>query len=399
MNAKVQDIRFIKDMTGVGLTTDWDVLGTDLGIPVYSPSQQRMYFLYGDTFGVPEGVEYKDNLVCAVADPDHKAVNWRGTIAGYTENFDLTNGIRWDGFLADENGMARELIKAHHSGKQDDREVTKICQGGIEIDGALYFFYESIRRWGPPGSSMWYINYCGAIKSTDGGKTFRRVHDLTWVETDEGEFAPMIKEFAEQDMNLQPSGYDLDLSTHVGPCFGQLYPLDGKDGYIYIYGRYGGRAHGIKVGRVKKADFETFAAYEYLTGFKDGEPVWVKGAEGLKILVEKNAACDIIPARTSNMSVAWNSYLSKWLLTYYKPGEGIACCLSDTPYGPYTEPEIMIPMNHPVLVKDSPDGTSALYGGFIHELLSRENGRKIILVISQWHKKFYNSRLFEITFE
>ena len=385
-------------MTGVGITTPWDVLGTDLGIPVYSPSRRRMYFLFGDTFGVPPGAVFKDNKVCAVGGPEGPVTNWRGTIAGYTAKFDLTDGIRWDGFL-DKDGKARSLIRAHHTANRQKKEVTKICQGGIEIDGALYCFYESIREWGPTGSGIWWVSYCGVIKSVDGGATFERVHDLSWVETDTGEHAQLIKELVEQDMDLQPSGYQFDLSAHVAPSFAQVFVLNGKDGYAYIYGRHAGRIHGIKVGRVKKTQFEKFAEYEYLTGFEGGKPVWVKGTEGLRELMEKGDACDIIHAPTSNMSVAWNSYLDKWLLTYFKPKTGIMYSLSDTPYGPFSEPEIMLPIEHSFLTEDKPTGGNTLYGGFTHELLSREQGRKIILIFSQWYEHFYNSKLCEITFD
>lgn len=396
----IESIRYVEDITGVGVTNEWDVYGTDLGIPVYSPSQQRMYFLFGDTFGVPKGTVFKDNKIDMNA--ELVKTNWRGTIAGYTTNFDLSNGLKWDGFLDDEEGRARALIKAHYTKNEAHQEVTKICQGGIEIDGALYCFYESIRHWGPRSMGFerkWWVNYTGVIKSVDGGKTFERVYDLSWVETDRGEHVETVKKMAEEDMNHQPSGYDLDLSTHVAPGFGQVFALDGKDGYIYIYGREGGRISGIKVGRVKREKFETFAEYEYLTGFENGEPVWVKGKAGLDILLEKGAACDIVPGATSNMSVSYNPYLSKWLLTYYKPGIGIMYGLADTCYGPYNEFEMMLPIDYPFLQEDIPTGGNTLYGGFTHELLNQEQGKRVMLIISQWHEKFYNSKLVEVTFD
>ena len=394
MKCAVENIRFVGDITGIGLTDRWDVSGTDLGIPVYSPSRQRMYFLFGDTFGLPKELRQSDNRIAAV--DSEGARNWRGTVAGYTSDFDLSKGVNWEGFIADEEGNARALIEAHYCKNDEYLEVTKISQGGVEIEGSLYVFYESIRHWGQPG--FWNVNYTGVIRSDDAGKTFRRVYDLTWAETDEGEYARNIKLLAEQDMHKQPSGYDLDLSAHVAPGFGQIFALDGKDGYIYIYGRHAGRAHGIKVGRVRKAQFETFAAYEYLTGYVDGQPVWVKGTEGLRILLEKGAECDIIAAPTSNMTISYNSYLSSWILTYFKSGVGIMYSLAETCYGPFSKPECMLPVDYPLLTEDSPSGGNGLYGGFAHELLNAEQGRKLRLLISQWHKKFYNSKLVEITF-
>ncbi len=393
----VKSVRMIGDITGYGYTHEWDVWGTDLGIPVYSPTYQRMYFLFGDTFSPPKADEPKitSNKIA------FKKCNRRGTVAGYTTDFDLSNGLKWDGFLSDKKGNARALMDAHYTGNVGC-ESTKISQGGIEIDGALYVFYESIRKWDPASMGFqagWHINYSGALKSLDGGETFERVYDLTWVETDQGENAEEIKRLAEENMELRPSGFDLDLSTHVAPGFGQMYPVDGKDGYVYIYGRRGGRAHGIKVGRVMRSKFESFAEYEYLIGFENGKPVWVKGQEGLKILHDREPECDIIAGPCSNMAVHYNAYLSKWVLTYYKVGIGIMFAVSDTPYGVYSDPEMLLPIDDPMLTEDNPTGRNVLYGGFTHELLNKESGKRMMMIISQFYTGFYNSKLVEITFE
>lgn len=393
----IKSVRMIDDITGYGHTHQWDVWGTDLGIPVYSPTYQRMYFLFGDTFSPPEGVKPK---ITSNKDK-YKMCNRRGTVAGYTTDFDLSNGLRWEGFLSDKKGNARALIDAHYTGNTGC-ESTKISQGGIEIDGALYVFYESIRNWDSASTGFnrsWRINYSGVIKSLDGGETFERVYDLTWVETDQGENVEVIKRLAEEDMELRPSGFDLDLSTHVAPGFGQMYPVDGKDGYVYIYGRHGGRAHGIKVGRVKRNKFESFSEYEYLTGFENGDPVWVKGQEGLNILHNREPECDIIAGPCSNMTVHYNAYLSKWVLIYYKVGIGIMFAVSDTPYGAYSTPKVLLPIDDPMLTEDNPKGGNVLYGGFTHELLNKEGGKRMMMIISQFYTGFYNSKLVEVTFE
>ena len=402
MKNKIKEVRFVSNITGETQTGEWDVYGTDLGVPVYSASQQRMYFLFGDTFGRAE------------VDKTQKA-NWRGTVAGYTDDFDFTNGINWKGFLDDGNGNARELVAAHYSPNADKVERTKISQGGIEIDGALYVFYESINHWGPYASGLWFLNFNGTLKSTDGGKTFEKVYDLTWVEPTDDEYRlEVAKKLATEDMELQPSGVEFDVKAHIAPGFGQMYGCDGKDGYIYIFGRYGGRIHGIKVGRVKKENFENFSAYEYLTEFKDGKAVWKPYREGLDAIIAEPEKAEIIPAPTSNMSVAYNNYLSKWMLTYYYPGEGINYALSETPYGPYTEPEVFLPMDHAELMRGIPSKITknCLYGGFTHEKMFRENGKIVPLIVSQWYslapetgnpnlgkQRYYGSRMFEIEFE
>ena len=120
MQPKLKKVRCITDITGSELTGQWDVVGTDLGVPVYSPAYQRMYFLFGDTYGsIPE-----DPLA---------ETNWRDTVAGYTEHLDFSKGVLWDGFVADEHGRARELIRAHYA-YTGNVEVSKISQGGIEVN-------------------------------------------------------------------------------------------------------------------------------------------------------------------------------------------------------------------------------------------------------------------------
>ncbi|MBR0327586.1 MAG: DUF4185 domain-containing protein [Clostridia bacterium] len=191
---KIKEIRFVANITGENETGKWDVYGTDLGVPVYSPTLERMYFLFGDTFGRGE------------VDSSEKS-NWRGTVAGYTDDFDFTAGINWHGFLADEKGDARQLVAAHYSPNADKVERTKISQGGIEIDGALYVFYESINHWGPYASGLWYLNFNGTLKSTDGGKSFEKVYDLTWVEPTEDLYRLEVAgRLATETMDMQPSG-------------------------------------------------------------------------------------------------------------------------------------------------------------------------------------------------
>jgi len=399
----VSSLRMVDDITGYGHTHQWDVWGTDLGHPVYSPSQQRMYFLFGDTFSPEKSDEKKivDNKFCGDIHYGFTR-NWRGTIAGYITDFDVSNGFKWAGFLSDKDGNARGLIDSYHTRSFKHFENTKIAQGGVEIDGALYVFYESIRDWDSMDTGFgrsWRVNYMGVIKSTDGGDSFERVYDLTWVEYDQGEYADLIKRLATEDMDLKPSGFDLDLSTHVGPGFAQTCAIDGKDGYIYIYGRRGGRQTGIKVGRVKKEKIETFAEYEYLTKYENGEPVWVKGQEGLRLVHENEPESDIVKCPCSNMSVHYNAYLQKWVLTFYRVKVGVMYAVSETPYGVYSEPEMLISIDEPMLQEDNPTGGNVLYGGFVHELLNKEGGKKMMVIISQLHEKFYNSKLVEVTFD
>ena len=387
---EIKNVKYVSTVTGPGITDQWDVFGTDLGIPVYDPSKKRMYFLFGDTEGESEIDKTKTR-------------NWRGTVAGYTDTLDFTSSIKWDGFIADEDGNAKELVTAHHN-NTPVKENTKISQGGIAIDGNLYVFYESIRGWGPRASGYWYLNFGGVIKSSDNGKTFEKLYDLTWLEPTGGAELDNAIKVTKEDMALCPVEIDFKAEEHIAPGFGQMYACDGKDGYIYVFGRQGGRIHGIKVGRVPKEQFERFSSYEYLTEFTaDGEAIWLPSSLGLDTIAKFPEKSEIIPAPTSNMSVAYNGYLKKWMLVYYYPNKGICFATASHPYGPYSDITLALPIDHPELINDIQLGVNgnSLYGGFTHEVMMRENGKIVPLVISQWYdrpdaNRFYGSKLFEI---
>lgn len=370
---KVEFKEFISGPDSPSHTLQWEVNGTDLGIPCYSEKEDKLWLFFGDTFASPFNTQ---------------ALNWRGTVIGKVSDYSADGHLIIDEFVSDEKGLAKNLI-THHKRKSAERyEVTKISQGAIEINGVMYTFYESIRSWGEPG--FWDVNYSGALKSTDGGNTWERVYDLTWADLDQEEYTAQTKMLAEQDIALKASGVDINIEKHNAPAFGQIYPVDGKDGYIYIYGRRGGRQFGITVGRVKAEEFENFDAYEYLTDAEAG--TWIKGAAGLKALSKNEEKARIIPAPTSNMTVAYNPYFQKWMLVYFKPGTGIVVCFADTPYGKFGEANVVLSSD-----RELPKG-KGFYGAFTHELMLREKGKKMLLIVSQWTKLFYGSELFEVTF-
>lgn len=213
---KVKSVRFVNFTSGEKApvnTLRWDVNGTDLGIPVYSAKENALWLFYGDTFATPLPSD----------------VNWRGTVIGKTHNFDFSHGVMYSGFVPDDDGNALGLIVHHKSDNEDYYERTKICQGAVEVDGVMYAFYESIRHWGEPG--YWDVNYSGAIKSRDGGKTWQRVYALTWT-ADNDKYRDVVKRLAEEDVDMQPSGVTVDVDKHFCPAFGQMYPIYGKDGYV-----------------------------------------------------------------------------------------------------------------------------------------------------------------------
>lgn len=373
----VRSVKFVNFTSGkkaVVDTTKWDVNGTDLGIPVYSDKEKALWLFYGDTFATPL--------------PSDE--NWRGTVIGKTSDMDFSEGVKYSGFVPDENGNALGLIAHHKSGNDDYFERTKICQGAVEVDGTMYAFYESIRHWGDHG--YWDVNYSGAIKSTDGGLTWQRVYDLTWT-ADNDKYRDVVKVLAEETVDMQPDGGKVDVDKHYCPAFGQMYPVDGKDGYVYVYGRRGGRQYGASIARVKKEDIECFDKYAYYVNV-DGKRMWADGAEGLKLLNANEQASYVVPLPVSNFTVAYNAYLDGWVAMYYKPNHGIVMRVAPTPYGQFgSEIDVLLPTD------DLPCGKIGLYGGFTHEKMTADGGKKMYFIASQWNTIAYCSELFELELE
>ncbi|MBE5756768.1 MAG: DUF4185 domain-containing protein [Clostridiales bacterium] len=376
------------------------VKGTDLGIPFYNSKNDTMYILFGDTFSVNRQ---------------------RGSVMAISRDYDLSDGLTFDGYYNKNNdGYADELITTVLD-KTWQTEDTKIPQGGIEIDGNVYIFYEAIRCWAPVG--RWFVNYQNVLKSTDNCKTFEKVYDLTWFPETSGEYFEIAKKFAEQDMNLNDSGVTIDnKEDRKAPYFAQMYPVDGMDGYVYLFGRKAGRQHGIKSARVKKENIEIFTEYEYYLGNdKSQNPIWVKGYEGLKALDNDEVGFVLATNEdepTSNMSVMFNKYLNKWMLVYFRPEKvdengnkiytnSVGFRLSDVPYGNYGEyhtiltEEFFKEGDHYAFMEakwnyDKP--ASPFYGAFVHEKYTEENGKTFYLILSL-AGAIYNSILLKVELE
>ena len=161
----------LKSLHDMGLVTgddsvnktgeNWNVGGTDLGIPIYDEANQKMYIAFGDTFS-----------------GNNQQGNWRSNIMAVTTDLDASDGITIDSFLNNNRPIAKEFIP---SKKVNNLEMTTIPTGGIVIGDALYVHYMSVRVWGLPGE--WDINYNGVVKSVDQGITWERVNSLTWAES------------------------------------------------------------------------------------------------------------------------------------------------------------------------------------------------------------------------
>ena len=323
------------------------VAGTDLGIPVYDSQNQRMLLLYGDTFSkqkAGEGSGYND---------------WRSNVCAYSTDFDLSDGLTLDGWITRSGReMAKELVP---SNKTDNYEMTTIPTGAIEINGAIYMFYMSVRHWGANGE--WTVNYCGLTKSVDGGENYTRVQNVAFTG---------IKDTITAELTgFEPSA----VVSHYAPGLCQVYPLAVGE-YVYLYGIQGGRFDGVQLARVKASDIENFDKYEYFTGLdENNQPKFVVGTAGSKYISaeENKEATQIIIGPAGEMCVMYNNYLGKYM-TIYQMGQLMVMRTADNPWGKWSEPITLFGY----------ESYHAMYCGFMHEKYTEQNGKIVYFMMSYW---------------
>ena len=352
-----------KDDAGNNTLETWDIGGTDLGISV-NLSNGETLLLFGDTFSV------EDNIA---------SENWRSGVIGKTRDTDLSDNLQLESFWTSNGWSSTEYAESPLASLHNNTyETTKIYSGGIEINGTIYLFYFS--RHGTT-DRVDKNNYGGCIKSVDGGVTWVRVPDLTWVDHSTGSGingtgldATTLQKLVNLDINATSINatqkFNIDLSTHEGYHFTQIYPINGGDGYIYIFGRGGYRTSGLKLGRVRIENFESFSSYEYLVGYNGKTPIWSN---------EIDDAIFIVDEKLSNMSVAYNPYIDQWVMSYLDVDKvEIVVRYSASLYGEWSDKQTLL-QNKLIGTQD----TRNLYGAYLNEKWVDNKGN-FYFVFSRW---------------
>ncbi len=316
-------LRAITDVTFIGWVTGPESPSrTDVAYDVDGTDLGSMFAL-GDTLYIAFGDTFG---CCRPPGGGAGGRNWRNNVLAYTTDTDLEDGITLDGMITDHNGDARAVLRR----LRDD--ITVIPTYGIAIGERLILHYMAVKEWGPPGE--WTLNRSGLAYSDDGGETWEQPADATW----------------QGDTN-----------------FGQA-ALILQDDYLYIFGIHGGRFGGVALGRVPAESALSMDEYRYW----DGED-WVEGHENAVVIAS---------APVGELSVAWNEYLGRWIMTYLNEYRR-AIVLREAP-------ELTGPWSRPVLVVSGDDYPS-LYGAYLHPWAS--DGDVITFNMSQWGP--YNVRLMQ----
>jgi hypothetical protein len=297
-------------------TDQYSVHGTDLGSMFEYDG--KTWFVFGDTFGEREGVIGGGGSF------------WRSNTMGFSTDTDPSDGMTLDGMIDDGTGSAAELLPAK---KIDNDEMTVIPTHGFAANGAMYLHWMSVRHWGVPGE--WEVNDAGLAKSSDKGQTWEVLDSPRWG----GE---------SQFVQVSPA--------HVS---------EGGTDWIYLWGITHGRFGGASLAKVPAADVENEDAYLYFTGTgSNNEPEWSDSVDEASIIVDDNVG---------ELSVVWNDYLDRWIMTYLGK-EGVVIREGITPWGPWGEAIDLVTQ------ADQP----GLYAPFMAEHLVGDGGKTIYFTLSIW---------------
>ncbi|WP_278313309.1 DUF4185 domain-containing protein [Lolliginicoccus levis] len=324
----------------------FSISGTDLGIMWdngATGSDRQVLIAYGDTFGdcSKPGQEWRYNTLMRTSDAtpgDGLAIPDPLT---EEEDDHIYGGSP---VTVDKPSFAKQIIDKLGLAPE---EFTVIPTAGIAVDGVQYINFMSVKQWGPP--SRWTTNFSAIAVSEDNGENWE-VDVETIRENTEGNLDGI--DYVDGNENFQMTAYVK------------------RDGFVYTFGTPSGRFGAARVARVAEADILDLAEYEYW----DGES-WASGDPG--------AATNVIPAQVSEMSVAWNEHLGKYIALYTNDIGSVVIRTADQPQGPWSAPEAIM------TASAFPGG---LYAPYIHPWSS---GDELFFAVSLWSE--YNVMLMRTT--
>lgn len=314
----VENVTEVSQLTGPASpnkTGRYEVAGQDLGSMF--KAGDRTWFVFGDTFGSREpGMTGGGGGI------------WRSNTLAYTTDEDPADGIELDGYVVDNTNWAKELLSAK---QLDGVEITVIPTYGFAANGRMYLDYMSVRHWGVPGE--WETNHSGLARSTDEGETWTKLDSPRWPGN--GNFVQVS--------------------------------VANVEGELYFWGVSHGRFGGVQLMKVPEEKVEEQGAYRYFTGLAgDGSPQWS---------TDMKAANTIIDGTVGELSVAWNSYLERWLMSYTDGGSASASLReSASPWGPWSDRTTLV----------SQGDVPGLYAPYMLPEYTANDGRTIYFTLSKW---------------
>jgi len=316
----VERFEIVSRLTGASSMNRTDLVGiggTDLGHMVNHNG--RTYFLFGDTFS---------------GETPSQGGNWRHNVMAYSTDLTPSDGIVFNDWIKDVNGLAREVI---HSGRGNP--ITEIPTGAISVDNRIYAYYMAVNWWGPPG--QWTINYAGLASWQEGNSQFAVVDNFAFAPN--GNFGMVAASKRSPLENVQ-------------------------DDHVYLWGTPPGRFGGVKLTRVLPGQIADQSAYRFFDGMVGGTPQWT---------TDEFAADLIVPPTVGEMSVMYNEAVGAWTLLYFnETNDSFEIRQAATPWGTWSDP---------VLVATSAQAPGGLYAPYMNPLFVEDGGKTIYFTMSLWN--------------
>ena len=324
--AGVRDVVQVSQLTGPSSpnkTDRFEVAGQDLGSMFEADG--KTWFVFGDTFS---------RLTPGMTGGGAGAGLWRSNTLAYTTDTNPADGITLDGYIVDNTGSAKELLSAK---QVDNVEFTVIPTYGFAANGAMYLDYMSVKHF--RSGTQWETNYSGLAKSTDGGETWTKLAAPRWP------------------------GNSNFIQVSVAKAAGDLY----------FWGVTHGRLGGVQLMKVRERDVDKQGAYRYFTGLSaEGAPRWSASIAAAKTIVD---------GTVGELSVAWNSYLDRWLMTYsdggsvYSDGACATAAIREAaaPWGPWSDAKTLVSAKFP-----------GIYAPYMLPQYTTNHGRTIYFTLSKW---------------
>ncbi len=311
--------------------TRFGISGADLGI-VWDNGQtganNQVLIAFGDTFGN-----------CSVPDQE-----WRKNTLFRSSDRNLADGITvpnpvpgniYAGSPVDaaRPNFSRQVIQSLGLAAT---EVTIIPTAGISVGTTQYVNFMSVSQWGSAG--QWSTNFSAVAVSNDNGETW--TVPVTSIRPSWFNTVPGVA-FTWGDQNFQMGAY-----VRSG-------------GYVYAYGTGAGRGGMPFLSRVVESAVADKSAYEYYTPFG-----WLKGFPFL--------AVQVVWAPGSEMSVAWNDYLKKFVMLYTNTTSAVVMRTADKPEGPWSQAKTIV---------SSTAIPGGIYAPYIHPW---STGSDLYFTLSRW---------------
>lgn len=295
--------------------TNYELYGTDLGViwdATTDPNEKKAMVVFGDSFG--EGWIGSGG----------GGTDWRSNVLAITEDTDLSDGLTFSSMITEENNdsYAKEIIHSVHD-TSGNGDFTTIPTAGVSVGSRHYIHYMQIKNWGPPG--RWETNFSEIAYSDDDGE------------------------------NWTNSGVKWDGTSNFAMA---AFVEDG--GYVYMFGTKSGRFDSLHLARVAEDDMLIKENYEYWDGSG-----WAQDDEA--------SAVKIVEGPISELSVMYNSYYDKWIMTYLNENRAAIVMRSSSSLTDSWSAETEIAKG-----SEFP----APYGAFIHPWTN--DGKDLYFVMTQW---------------